>query len=217
MSAQPLRLAGLISGGGRTLLNIADAIDRGELNASIELVIASRESIAGVERLRSRGFDVQVINRRAFDSDDAHNDAVNDAIRAARIALVCLCGYLRHLRIDDDLRSRIINIHPALLPDFGGAGMFGDHVHRAVLEAGQSESGCTVHAVDEHYDHGPIIMQRRCPVLPDDDVESLAARVFAEECIAYPTAIRLIASGDVKLENDRVLLSPSARVQLASS
>jgi phosphoribosylglycinamide formyltransferase-1 len=184
--SEPIRLAALISGGGRTVLNLADRIDAGDLDAKVVLVIASREGIAGVERARARGLDVRVL------TDD---DAIYAALREASVDLVCLCGYLRLLRIEPDFEGRIINIHPALLPDFGGPGMYGDRVHAAVLAAGWTESGCTVHLVDEQYDHGPVILQRRCPVLPDDDVDTLAARVFEQECVAYPEAIRRIAEG----------------------
>ncbi|MCP3905668.1 MAG: phosphoribosylglycinamide formyltransferase [Planctomycetes bacterium] len=185
----PLRIGALISGGGRTLLNIADRIDAGDLDAEIAVVIASREGIAGVQRARDRGFDVRVLR------DD---DAITAALLAASVNLVCLCGYVRLLRIDPPLAGRIMNIHPALLPDFGGSGMYGDRVHAAVLAAERTESGCTVHFVDDQYDHGPIILQRRCPVLPGDDVDTLAARVFEQECIAYPEAIRMFAKKAVR-------------------
>ncbi len=189
------RLACLISGGGRTVLNLADRIDDGSLDATIELVIASRPNLAGVERCRARGLNVEVVARKDFASDDAMHDRISDLLRAQHVDLVCLCGYLRWFRVDADFKGRVINIHPALLPDFGGPGMHGEHVHAAVLAAKRPVSGCTVHYVDEHYDHGRVILQRSCPVLPDDTVESLAARVFEQECLAYPEAIRVLASG----------------------
>ncbi|MEY3025542.1 MAG: Phosphoribosylglycinamide formyltransferase, partial [Planctomycetota bacterium] len=105
-----------------------------------------------------------------------------------------LAGYLRHFRVGDRWRGRTLNIHPSLLPDFGGHGMFGARVHDAVLAAGRRESGCTVHEVDEEYDRGPVVLQRTCAALPDDSVESLAARVFELERIAYPEAIGLLLS-----------------------
>lgn len=175
------------------MLNLADRIDDGTLPASIELVIASRANIAGVERSRERGFDTQVVLRRDFPNDDAMHDRISTLLRDRRIDLVCLCGYLRWFRVDPDFRGRVINVHPALLPEFGGPGMHGHHVHEAVIRSGRGESGCTVHFVDEHYDHGRIILQRRCPVLPGDDADALAARVFEQECIAYPQAIATLA------------------------
>lgn len=205
---KPLRLAGLLSGGGRTLLNLADRIDDGTLPASIELVIASRADAPGVDRAKERGFDVRIAELREFNSEDAMHDAITTWLREAKIDLVCLCGYLRWMRIDPPFQDRVINIHPALLPKFGGKDMYGPRVHRAVLAAGETETGCTVHFVDEEYDHGPTILQRMSPVLPDDDENTLAARVFAEECIAYPEAIRLIAEGRVKHRGSHVEILP---------
>ena len=190
--SRPLRLGALISGGGRTLLNLADAIAAGALAAEIAIVIASRPDAPGVERARARGLDVCVAARGDFQAEDDLHDAVDARLRAAQVDLVCLCGYLRLLRVEPWLVGRAVNIHPALLPEFGGPGMYGLRVHRAVLDAGRTESGCTVHYVDEAYDHGPTILQRRCPVLPGDTPETLAARVFEEECVAYPEAIRLL-------------------------
>jgi len=202
MSTQPLRIAALISGGGRTLINLHDLIMSGSLPATIELVIASRREIEGVRRALGRGLDVRLAPRGDFASETLMHDQITRWLTESRIDLVCLCGYLRWFRIDQAFRGRVINIHPALLPRFGGHGMHGDHVHQAVLDARCTQSGCTVHFVDAEYDHGPIILQRRCPVLPDDNVHSLAARVFEEERLAYAEAIRAIAEGRVTLEND---------------
>jgi len=210
--SRPLRIGALISGGGRTLLNIADEIDAGRLDAEIALVIASRENIAGVERARQRGFDVRIARQRDFPSEDALHDAITAWLLEKRVDLVCLCGYLRMFRIDEPFVGRVMNIHPALLPEFGGKGMYGERVHRAVLAAGRTESGCTVHFVDEQYDHGPIIVQRRCPVLGEDNPDTLAARVFQQECLAYPEAIRLFAEGRVRLR-DGSAERPSAAEQ----
>ncbi len=197
----PLRIGALLSGGGRTLLNIADHINDGRLDAEVAVVITSRESIAGVDRARKRGFDVRIARKRDFDTEGQLHDAITAWLIEKQVDLVCLCGYLRLFRIDGPFIGRVMNIHPALLPDFGGKGMYGDHVHRAVLDAGRAESGCTVHMVDELYDHGPIIIQRQCPVLPDDDADSLAARVFEQECIAYPEAINMFIDGRIPSTN----------------
>ncbi len=146
-------------------------------------------------RLRERGLDVQVIDRAAYPDGDARDDAITRCLTDAGTELVALCGYLRFFRVDPAWAGgRALNIHPALLPKFGGPGMYGDRVHAAVLAAGDPESGCTVHIVDDEYDHGPVVVQRRCPVRPGDDVDTLAARVFAEECLAYPEAIRIVAA-----------------------
>ena len=203
-----MRLACLISGGGRTLINLCDAIDRGELNAEIPLVIASKKDLKGVERAQNRGLHVEVAPRSAFDSDDAMHDQITQWITDADIDLVCLCGWLRWVRLDDPLRNKVINIHPSLLPSFGGPGMYGMNVHRAVIEQQCSFSGYTVHLVDDVYDHGPVLIQRPCPVQPDDSPDDLAERVFEQECIAYPEAIRLFAADRVRIEHSRALLLP---------
>lgn len=205
-----IRFACLISGGGRTLMNIADQIDAGKLDASIELVISSRGDAAGVEKARARGFNTLIIRRADFATENAMHDAITKHLHEHRIDLVCLCGYLRKIRIDEPFHLRVMNIHPALLPEFGGQGMHGDTVHRAVLAAGKTTSGCTVHFVDEHYDHGPIILQRTVPVLAGDDEHSLAARVFEQECIAYPQAIALFAQNRLSVVNGRVAIRPAA-------
>jgi phosphoribosylglycinamide formyltransferase 1 len=208
VSGQPLRIAALISGGGRTLVNIADEIDAGRLNARIELVISSRPDAPGVEKAQKCGLKTLIIARRDFHTLDAIHDEISRQLLAHRIDLVCLCGYLRMFRVDEAFRWRVMNIHPALLPDFGGQGMYGEAVHRAVIAAGRNISGCTVHFVDERYDMGPIILQRTVPVLPGDDPHTLADRVFEQECIAYPAAIGLFAAGRLRVERDRVVVLP---------
>lgn len=183
------RLGLLISGGGRTALNIHAACAAGAIDARVAVVIAHREEADGVARCREAGLRVAVLP-----PDSTLADRIDRVLEAAEADLVCLAGYLRRFRVGERWRGRTLNIHPALLPDFGGHGMFGMHVHRAVLAAGRSESGCTVHEVDEEYDHGRTVLARKCAVLPDDTPESLAARVFTEECAAYPEAIRLALS-----------------------
>lgn len=182
MPASPPNLVVLLSGGGRTLLNLQDRIDDASLNARISLVIASR-LCAGVERAQARGLKTMVIPGRI------PRDTLSKLLDDAHADLVVLAGYLRLIEVPERYRGKIINIHPALLPAFGGPGMFGRHVHEAVLRAGVKESGCTVHVVDDRYDSGPILLQRRCPVLPGDTPDTLAARVFEQECLAYPAAI----------------------------
>lgn len=184
------RLAVLISGGGSTLLNLLDVISRGELPATVELVIASR-SCAGVERSRERGHACEVISPRKFASVDTFSDAIFSRCRDARIDLVILGGFLSRIAVPDDFAGRVMNIHPSLIPSFCGQGMYGHHVHEAVLARGCKVSGCTVHLVDNEYDHGPILVQKAVPVLESDDPDTLARRVFVAECEAYPEAIRL--------------------------
>jgi formyltetrahydrofolate-dependent phosphoribosylglycinamide formyltransferase len=177
-------------------------------------VISSRGDVAGVERSRSRGFNTLIIRRKDYPNEEAMHDAISTQLRERKIELVCLCGYLRMVRIDGHIEGKVMNIHPALLPEFGGVGMHGQHVHRAVLSSGQQESGCTVHFVNDQYDRGPIILQRKVPVLAGDDEETLAARVFEQECIAYPQAIQLFGENRLQVENDRVTILPAPPASL---
>lgn len=195
----PLRIACCISGGGRTVLNLQDRIDAGELECSIKLVIASRGDCAGVERCRARGLEVVVA---------ATGEAASDLLDPKQHDLVCLCGWLKLLRIDRWMHGRVLNIHPALLPAFGGSGMYGTRVHAAVLNAGIPVTGCTVHFVNSAYDAGPIVLQRACPVLREDDVSTLATRVFEQECRAFPEAIQLFADQRLTLEEGTVRIAP---------
>jgi len=185
----PPRLAALISGGGRTIANLLDAIEHGELEAEIPIVVASRPC-HGVDRLRARGLTVRVR------PGDLTAEKLGAHLAEFDADWVVLGGYLRLLPIPPGYRGRVVNIHPAPLPDFGGAGMFGERVHRAVLESGRSTSGCTVHLCDERYDHGPVVLERCCQVEPGDTPASLAARVFELEREAYPAALRLLFEVD---------------------
>lgn len=189
----------LLSGGGTTMLNLADRIADGSLRAEIRLVVASNDTSAarGIEHADRLGLPRRVVRRKDHADTVAFSETVFAAVREAGAELVCLAGFLSLLMIPDDFENRVINIHPSLLPKFGGRGMHGRHVHEAVLAAGETESGCTVHFADNTYDTGPVLLQRRCPVLPGDDAEALAARVFEQECLAYPEAVAAIAAGRV--------------------
>lgn len=194
----PLRVAVLLSGSGRTLQNFLDLRARGDLPVEVVLVVGSRPDAFGLERARLAGLPWLVVRRRDFqgpDGDAAFTKVVFDACRQARVDLVVLAGWLCLLRpIPADFHRRVVNIHPALLPAFGGKGFYGDRVHEAVLAAGAAETGCTVHLVDDEYDHGEVLLQRRVPVLPGDDAHTLADRVFLAECEAYPEVLRRLAS-----------------------
>ncbi len=194
----------LISGGGRTLLNLHEHISAGTLNATIQVVIGSRGDVLGVQRSRELHLPTIIVERRNL-SPEAFQQGISRAV--AGVDLVCMAGFLSLWRIPDEFYGRVMNIHPALLPEFGGHGMYGRRVHEAVIAAGKTVSGCTVHFCDNEYDHGPIILQRKVPVLPDDTPDVLAARVFTQECIAYPEAIRLFADGRVKLEGGTATIS----------
>ncbi len=184
----PLRLAILLSGSGRTLENLLEWIAAGRLGATVEVVIASRGDVRGVEVARRADVTTHVLPQ-GTNSTAEWSAEIFAACRAAKADLVVMAGFLKLVEIPADFAGRVINIHPALLPAFGGKGFHGMHVHRAVLARGCTVSGCTVHLVDNEYDHGRIILQKTVPVLPDDTPESLAARVFAVECQALPEAI----------------------------
>ncbi len=186
-----LKLAVLVSGSGTTLQNLIDEIAEEQLNCKISLVIGSKPGLKGIDRAMAAQLPVVVIDRREFDSPAAFSEQVFSAIDLASVDLVCLAGWLGLLEIPPRYDGRVMNIHPSLLPKFGGKGMYGQKVHQAVLDAGSTQSGCTVHYVDNNYDNGPIILQRTCIVLPDDTATTLAARVFELEKIAYPEAIRM--------------------------
>ncbi|MCE9555852.1 MAG: phosphoribosylglycinamide formyltransferase [Planctomycetes bacterium] len=188
--ASRLRLAVLISGGGTTLKNFIDQIAAGKLEARIELVVSSNPAAGGLEFAAEAGIPFVVVERKDYASTAAFSQAIFAPCRAAGVDLVTLAGYLKLLAIPPDFEGRVMNIHPALIPNFCGQGYYGLKVHAAVLAAGAKESGCTVHFVDNQYDHGPIILQRTVPVKPDDTPETLAHRVFEAECEAYPEAVR---------------------------
>lgn len=200
MSSQPTKIATLISGGGRTVQNLAQWIDRGDLDARIVAVISSRGDVRGIQRARDLGLAVHVVERKQHKSPADFAGAIWPLIDAAGAHLVCLCGFLSILPIPAEYLGKVLNIHPALLPKFGGHGMYGHHVHDAVLAAGETTSGCTVHFCDNEYDTGPIILQRTCPVMKDDTADTLAARVFEQECIAYPEAIKQVIAGSAAYE-----------------
>jgi formyltetrahydrofolate-dependent phosphoribosylglycinamide formyltransferase len=204
----PIQLAVLASGGGTTLQNLIDLIAAGELDAKIKVVIASRPGIKAVERAADAKIMNFVVDRKQFADLAEFSRQVFSLCDDAGVDLVCLAGWLSMLVLPAAYRGRMINIHPALLPAFGGKGMYGHHVHEAVIAHGCKLSGCTVHYVDEKYDNGPIIIQRACPVLEDDTPDALAARVFEQEKLAYPEAIRLFQQGRLKVEGRRVKILP---------
>lgn len=191
----------MLSGGGRTALNLLDAIERGQLNARIVGAIASRPC-PGVERLAARGVSTTIIPGE-IPAPDLHA-----ALNSLNADLVALCGYMRYLNVPPAFVGRIVNIHPALLPKFGGKGFYGHHVHEAVIAARETTSGCSVHLVDGEFDHGPIILQKSCPVLPGDTPDTLAARVFELELLAYPEALQLMIDRLVSTSGTLTPLTP---------
>jgi formyltetrahydrofolate-dependent phosphoribosylglycinamide formyltransferase len=184
------RIAVLVSGGGRSLENLCERIAAGELEVEIALVLSDRPGVLALERAARHGLASAVVPRRACTSPADFSARVFAEVERSGAELVVLAGFLSLLPIPAAWKGRVLNIHPALLPAFGGKGFYGDRVHAAVLAAGVPVTGCTVHYVDDQYDHGPILLQRSVDVHAEDTVETLAARVFAEEKRALPEAIR---------------------------
>ncbi len=206
---KPVSVAILLSGGGTTLQNLIDRIADGTLNAEIAVVVSSRKRAGGLERARRVGIETACVPSRDYGKNwSAMGEAVYDVIDVYNPDLVALAGYMCYIPVAAKYEGRMINIHPALLPGFGGQGFYGRHVHEAVLQAGVKVSGCTVHFADNRYDCGPIIVQKSVPVLEDDTPEALAARVFEQECIAYPEAIGLFGQGRLVIEGRRVRILP---------
>ena len=188
----PLRIAVLISGGGTTLKNLIDLRDNGELNVDFSLVISSKASAGGIQFANDAGIPAIVVRKKDCNDAQEHSRKIFDAIREANAELVVMGGYLEHLLIPADFENRVLNIHPSLIPSFCGQGMYGLKVHQAAIDFGVKISGCTVHFVDNEYDHGPIVLQRACEVLENDTAASLQGRVFSLEREALPAAIRAI-------------------------
>jgi formyltetrahydrofolate-dependent phosphoribosylglycinamide formyltransferase len=194
MAAQHLRprLGVLLSGAGRTLQNLLDRIADGRLRATIAGVAADRPEAFGLQRAMEHGLETRI---------HSEPSVLWSWLLELDVDLVVLGGYLRILPIVPEFEGRVLNIHPSLLPKYGGKGMYGERVHSAVLQAGERESGCTAHLCNENYDEGRILVQARVPVLPDDTAETLAARILVEEHKLYPRAIAMIARGEAAFPN----------------
>ena len=219
-SAFPLSLAVFVGARGRgsTLMALHEAARDARLAARIVLVIGSRAGAPALERATQAGLATVVMDPKAADEAD-YAAALLRALGAAGVDTIALAGYMRRLPspVVSAYPHRILNTHPALLPAFGGRGMYGEHVHRAVLEYGVKVSGCTVHFVDEEYDTGPIIAQRSVPVVEDDTPETLAARILPEEHAAYIEALQWLAEGRLRVEGRLVRVAQSGSAATARS
>jgi phosphoribosylglycinamide formyltransferase-1 len=202
------RVVVLLSGSGRTLENLIRANNDGRIQVDFVHVISSRSKVRGVEVARAASIPLSIIPRRQFESHEQFSDAVHVVLDEERPDLVLMAGFLSKIEIPDHLVGRVMNIHPALLPLFGGKGNYGINVHERVLESGMKVSGCTVHFVDENYDAGPIVLQSCVAVREDDDADSLAARVFERECEIYPKAVKLFCENRLQLDGRRVRILP---------
>lgn len=185
------------------MLSLHRHIQSGSLPCTIVAVISSRRDAPGLALASREGLATQVIERRSL-SEAEFQRQLTHAVLAVNPDLVCMAGFLSLWHIPDQMLGRVLNIHPALLPAFGGPGMYGRRVHEAVLAAGCKESGCTVHFCDNEYDHGPIIVQRRVAIPPQCTVDQLADLVFREELEAYPQALRAVLSGEARWPAGRV-------------
>jgi phosphoribosylglycinamide formyltransferase-1 len=210
-----LKLAVLISGTGRTLKNFIDLAAEGQLPVDIRLVVSSTPKAGGLKFAQEAGIPTRIVRRQDFPAgatgDLEFGNTIFTACREAGVDYVAMAGFLKLAPVPPDFVGRVLNIHPALIPAFCGHGMYGEHVHRAVLEAGVKVTGCTVHFVDNQYDHGPIIWQQPVPVFDDDTPDTLAKRVFEVEKEAYPHVLRLLAAGRIQLEGRRVTILPAKR------
>jgi phosphoribosylglycinamide formyltransferase-1 len=208
MPQKPIKLAVLLSGSGTTLQNLLDQISAKRLNAEVSIVVGSKTGLGGIQRAQAAGLRNEVVERKSFSDSASFSRRVFELINSVDVDLVCMAGWLCLLELPERYRGRTINIHPSLLPSFGGKGLFGQKVHEAVLAHGCKVSGCTVHFVDGAYDTGPIILQRTCSVEETDTPAMLAHRVFEQEKIAYPQAIELFQQGRLKIDGRCVRITP---------
>ncbi len=190
-----LKMAVLLSGSGRTLDNFHEHIEDGRLNAKIEVVISNVQGVLGLEKATNYGYP-------AFHGAD--DTAINEIISDYDVDIVCLAGYLKLYMPPVHLEKRVINIHPSLIPSFCGDGYYGHHVHSDVKKRGCTVTGCTVHFANENYDEGPIILQRAVDIEYEDDVDTIAAKVFEEECKTFPEALNRVDERGVDFFWERV-------------
>ncbi len=205
-----MNIAVFASGRGSNFAAILDAIRNGTLPARACLLISNRSDAGALDRARAEHVPAVHCSRLQYPTDEAFADALLSLLSSHNTDLIALAGYLKRVptSVIAEFRDRVVNIHPALLPAFGGHGMFGHHVHEAVLASGAKESGATVHLVDEEYDRGPIVAQRTVPVLPGDTADTLAARVLTVEHTLYPETLAAFARGRVRVEGRRAWIIP---------
>lgn len=200
MSKTSLRIAVLISGGGTTLHNLLQFQSQVDCCFETTLVISSSPNAGGMAFAKDANIPCHIVKKEKNDAGELFSETIFSLCRQHDIQLVVMGGFLKHLMIPDDFADRVINIHPSLIPAFSGQGFYGDRVHQAVLDYGCKVSGCTVHFVDNQFDHGPIISQQTVDVVEGDDAQQLQKRIFAQECHLYPRVVQAFALGDVKRE-----------------
>lgn len=212
MQPDPLIIAVFASGKGSNLRAILDGVRSGRIpGARIALVISNNSAAGALTLAREHNIPALHISRRQYATDESFEEGILESLRRHDVNFIVLAGYMKKLgpRIVRPFRNRIINIHPALLPKFGGEGMYGMHVHEAVIAAGEKFSGATVHIVDDEYDRGAIIAHRTVPVVPGDTPETLAARVLEAEHALYPETLRLFAGGKIRFDGPHVIIEES--------
>lgn len=206
MGSVMIKIAVWISGGGTTLSNILDCVSTGTLDVEVCLVVSSRSKVGGLEIAKSAGIEIQVVPTGTFDSPDQYRDEMFRRSRELGVHYVVMAGFLKHVLIPSDFTNRVVNIHPSLIPAFCGKGMYGNRVHQAVVDSGVTVSGCTVHFVDNEFDHGPIIYQQAVEVAEGDSAEDVRQRVFAAECEAYPKVLSWLNAGRISVDGSVVIV-----------
>lgn len=206
----PIRIAVLASGQGTNLQAIIDATSRGGIPGRVVVVVSNNPKARALDRARLAGIPTVAMHHRAFPDRDTFDAKLAEILHSYQVDLICLAGFMRILGpwFINQFPERIMNIHPALLPSFGGLGMYGDRVHQAVLDSGVRFTGCTIHFANEAPDGGPIILQAVVPVLDTDTPHTLAARIAQEEHRLYPEAVKLFAEGRLQVEGRRVRILP---------
>lgn len=200
-------LAVLISGSGRTLKHFIDLRKANSLYAELMLVISSNPEAPGLQHAKELSIPTEIVARQSCKSDEEFSERIFSLCRSANVDYVAMAGFLKFVPIPLDFENRVLNIHPSLIPAFCGKGLYGTKVQKALLEYGAKVAGCTVHFVDNQYDHGPIIIQNTTPVMADDTPQTLADRVFATEMNTYPRVINLLAQGCVSIEGRKVIIT----------
>lgn len=203
-----IRLTVMASGGGSNFQAILDKINEKKLNARVGLLISNNGKAGAIDKAKRAGIETLHLAPTAFSTEQDYTKTLLKHLKDKQTELIVLAGYMKRLpdEVIQKYRNRILNIHPALLPAFGGKGMYGHHVHEAVLSYGAKVTGVTVHLVDEEYDHGPIVLQKAVEVMPDDTPDSLAARVLKEEHNSYWQAIKLFSENRVKIQDRKVII-----------
>ena len=204
-----MNIAVFASGRGSNFQAILNAIDAGILPARIVVLISNTSDAGAIEIAHANNIPTKHLSQKMFSSEEALADAMLEVLEENHAEFIALAGYLKKipLQVIRQYRNRIANIHPALLPLFGGEGMYGHRVHEAVIANSEKVSGATVHLVDEEYDHGPIVLQKTVAILPDDTPETLAAKVLRIEHEIFPLALKAFAEGRVKIEGTKVWIT----------